>query len=656
MANHRFGGSSVRRFERKALIVLSSMLLILPFLNLGQALAVHDDEFQLDGNTDPADATTGGPALDWEDFFNAAGTRAVTFPTTDTDFEGFKDSAFTADSALPDGTTFATGSKDTLDIPAWQCTRSNNLGGKVDLINAYSTIFTNTAGETILYFGTERAATEGTGNMGIWFLKDPNAACLSTGKTKTWSGAHSDGDIFVVAEFSNGGTTATILAYEWEIPTGGGAGFLNPTPVATGGLCGDPDAGDQACAIVNTAPLNTIWDSPDKSKGDLDTNAFFEGGVNLGSSVTGCFATFVANTRSSTSLTATIFDYAAGGFPTCSPTTDLRLGTGTNTSYTLHSGEKVVLNFTEKNDGNVSLTKPSSSNFVTGSAGCAVVDVDTNNLVDPNTQAVTQVAPTNDGDNGGVGNSTANTTAWANNNKLDPNETWKFKCEVTGSSTLSSTIRVIGHGKDSLGRDVTWCDTGQTSNTTRLCDADETRTVAFTVINPGTTLRMSASAAVTYTYKETNTGDGPLSQPNGTTTSAVTSTTGNGGWVTDPGCGTVLHVKGTADATTPDAEENFNVGDLDHDNLLDNGFAPTDVGSPKREVWQFTCTETITGSDSASVVDTNAGTGDGIDNASTPANVTWCANPAGSNPGKICSDERDKVRVTIEQLAGPYTD
>jgi hypothetical protein len=55
----------------------------------------------------------------------------------------------------------------------------------------------------------------------------------------------------------------------------------------------------------------------------LDTSEFFEGGLNLtASGLAGkCFNTFIANTRSSTSLTATIFDFAGGRLGECTSDT-----------------------------------------------------------------------------------------------------------------------------------------------------------------------------------------------------------------------------------------------------------------------------------------------------------------------------------------------
>ena len=68
-----------------------------------------------------------------------------------------------------DNTTFATGSKDTLPItPGWQCNVDNNVLSKSDVMNSYAVTYKNAAkGEEILYFGLERNANTGDGNVGF---------------------------------------------------------------------------------------------------------------------------------------------------------------------------------------------------------------------------------------------------------------------------------------------------------------------------------------------------------------------------------------------------------------------------------------------------------------------------------------------------------
>jgi hypothetical protein len=139
--------------------------------------------------------------------------------------------------------------------------------------------------------------------------------------------------VLIVAEFTNGGRVNEIKAYKW---VGGANGSLNPNPIGTGGEC-DGTAFD-VCAKVNTVVLNgtgtgsggdvpwlvkTKQSNPSSStydsSTDLDIGEFFEGGIDLTAlGISGCFNRYLADTRQSTSLTSTIFDYALGNFSNCS--------------------------------------------------------------------------------------------------------------------------------------------------------------------------------------------------------------------------------------------------------------------------------------------------------------------------------------------------
>ena len=188
----------------------------------------------------------------------------------------------------------------------------------------------------VLYFGMERYSNEGAGNVGFWFLKEDVDCALPAGPDAgSFPGVHKDGDILVVSEFSVGGVISTIRAYEW---VGDSPGALNTTPIAEGsGSAGDtcdlidPTTPDAICAQVNTGTLvkgtDFDWFTETKQPGpspsnDLDVSEFFVGGLNLTKlGLDGCFSTFIPVTRSSPSLTATIFDYARGDFDTCGKVT-----------------------------------------------------------------------------------------------------------------------------------------------------------------------------------------------------------------------------------------------------------------------------------------------------------------------------------------------
>ena len=315
----------IKHQPKRRLITYTAALSILALsLGLaGSALAVHDENFELDGNI-AEDA--GGPAFDWASFFNASGAPSPALP--DASRPGFATSGFDRDFATnangtfntSDGSTFSTGSKDTLPItPGWQCGFSSNVNSKTDVTNTYALSFTNAAGDEILYFGLERNANTGTGNVGFWFLQDA-VSCETTASNEPFVGDHTDGDILVVSEFSNGGAVATIQAYKWE---GGANGSLNPNAVASGASCSSALANDSICAEVNTGTLSGIpWLTANKQDGaghSLRVSEFFEAGLNLTDEGLGgkCFNTFMGTTRSSTSLTATIFDFSLGQLGRC---------------------------------------------------------------------------------------------------------------------------------------------------------------------------------------------------------------------------------------------------------------------------------------------------------------------------------------------------
>src|SRR5439155_8356847 len=118
---------------------------------IGNAQAVHDLTFQLDGDVSASTTTSVGgntKSLDWDSLFTAAGANIDPLPA------GFTTAGFDLDFGTnangtfntSDSTTFATGSKDTLAItPGWQCNRDANVNSKIDIMNAYAGGYTNAA-------------------------------------------------------------------------------------------------------------------------------------------------------------------------------------------------------------------------------------------------------------------------------------------------------------------------------------------------------------------------------------------------------------------------------------------------------------------------------------------------------------------------------
>jgi hypothetical protein len=338
-----FGFRGGGRRRRLILAVVVSVAALGAFL-ISNALAVHDEAFQLDGDPFASTQTNIGghtQGVDWDSLFNADGSKKAL--PTDFNASGFHKDFNTKTQRGStvfdsfDDTTYATGSKDTLPITGskpgsgWQCAKSNNVGGKVDIMNAYAAAYTDpTSGHQFLYFGQERYSNNGDANVGFWFLQDGTVACTGGGGATDFTGHHRDGDLFIVSAFTAGGDVSTIDVYVWS---GDDSGSLGTTAVAHGADCGsisdppNPPSSDDACAEVNTVALSGIpWLTANQDDGvghSLRPAEFFEGGVDLTAhNLAGkCFNTFISNTRSSQSLTATLFDFDVGQLGLCSVST-----------------------------------------------------------------------------------------------------------------------------------------------------------------------------------------------------------------------------------------------------------------------------------------------------------------------------------------------
>ena len=552
--------------------------------------ASHATVFELDG--DMVDAGGVAPS-DWTTFFDAAGTSILPLPA------GFVDAGFDSDHAFPDPSTFTSGSKDILDVSGWSCTESNNLGGKFDIVNAYSTIYevpatagTFVEGDQLLFFGIERAATEGDGAMGFWFLHDGTVNCekLEKGKAPAFTGNHVDGDIFVAAGFSNGGTEASVTAYLWE---GGASGSLDiDDPLASGELC-NPTSSHEACGIVNTVEIPTDadkpWQSPDKNGGALDVNAFYEGFVRVPANETsGCFATFVANTRSSTEPTATIMDFSRGSFPTCQPSTTLSATPTTAAPEIAVVGDQVTYSFTELNDGNVTLT---DVEVTTDNAACnaAMTPSDPVTLLEDQSQV--------------------------------------FSCTLTTGATPTVTDIVgTGTGTSPVGV-VTYCANPSSPPTNTICDQDERATARSVTIAPGTNLNASASPTtaksgdtITYTITEQNDGTAPVGYEQHLALSSVSVDSD------DSGCDGTLSTSPTKTGGDQDA-------------LLE-----------PNETWTWTCTTTVPNNSGASFSVVFTGTGTVLAGSSHAKTVTGGAGCVASAT-VICDNgatgEQETVTITV---------
>src|SRR5262249_15615607 len=128
-----------------------------------------------------------------------------------------------------------------------------------------------------------------------------------------FTGTHADGDILLVSDFTVGGSTSTIKVFRWtgDDATGSLVALNSGNPV-----------GGSTFAIVNGAAIPTAWPYTNKSKQSQPAaGEFLEEGINLSAlGLQGCFSTFLAETRSSQSPTATLSDFTTGQFNTCMAT------------------------------------------------------------------------------------------------------------------------------------------------------------------------------------------------------------------------------------------------------------------------------------------------------------------------------------------------
>ncbi len=128
---------------------------------------------------------------------------------------------------------------------------------------------------------------------------------------------HTIGDILIIANLLNGGAQVNLQVFKWV----GGSNPLQLLANDVGAKCGtntDPNV----CAISNDNSETAPWSYTPKSgtPGVFPTFSFIEGGINVSALLGGqgaCFSSFMAETRSSQSQSATLKDFALGQFNTC---------------------------------------------------------------------------------------------------------------------------------------------------------------------------------------------------------------------------------------------------------------------------------------------------------------------------------------------------
>jgi hypothetical protein len=329
---HATGVRRRRRWLTAGLAVVSSMAAVIA-LGIAPALAVHDTgAFELDGNA------TNNPAVPGDDWDNVCHQvlHNDCSTTSDTSASGGATAVdWVSEPNLSASIFTGGGSKDPIDINQWAWKDAGGLPDKDNLLHSFAARYTTTAGE-VLYFGSDRFDNSGDAQQGFWFFQNSiGLGSNSVGGGSGFTGVHKTGDVLVVTDFSNGGTTSTITVYSWDPTckktTGSTAGTcgdanLRIKGTSTNANCASASANDQFCGIVNPSTITMPWSFTDKSgtpnNGALN-GEFFEGGVNLTALGLGdrCFASVASETRSSTSTTATLKDFILGQFGACGSST-----------------------------------------------------------------------------------------------------------------------------------------------------------------------------------------------------------------------------------------------------------------------------------------------------------------------------------------------
>ena len=340
------------RGKRRMRPIRMGLWLVVPVLALlavAPTMAVHDTNlFELDGNA----VDNVNPGDDWQNVFNGTDSALV--------------STFIQDADSPTDTTYFTGggSKDINDVSQWLHDDGDVAPDKDEILDAFAAAY-NSGGELIIYFGLDRFADNGDAQVGFWFFHDD----IGLNADGTFDGVHAIGDLLVLSDFTNGGNVSTIRVFQW-VGAGGSDGPLDL--IATGVQCSITAFGDGVCAQSNTTDAVAPWPYTPKSgtPGVFPSGSFYEGGINLtdlGLDL-GCGGSFLAETRSSQSVSAQLKDFALGSFALCG----LEV---TKTGDTLSKvGDSVNYEITIENTGSITLFKQSITDTLLGNltanAGC----------------------------------------------------------------------------------------------------------------------------------------------------------------------------------------------------------------------------------------------------------------------------------------------
>jgi len=337
----RWLSGRIPKGRRQVLAVAVAFALIATFAAL-PAFAVHDTGlFQLDGN---ATTVNPPPGDDWDRVCHEVTGSDCSTSSDTTAGGGATAVSWVSEPNRASSIFTGGGSKDPQDISNWAWKDAGGLPDKDNLRHSFAARYSVPPNATcpsggaatcdVLYFGSDRFDNSGDAQQGFWFFQNKvTLGSTPSGGGFNFNGVHRNGDLLIISDFSNGGSTSTISVYVWNSSVSGNLQLLASSGAAN---CATAAATDQFCGLVNANTITMPWAFTDKS-GTPNNQAlngeFYEGGVNLSTlGLSGeCFSSVASETRSSTSTTATLKDFVLGGFAPCVPgmTTQASASVGT---------------------------------------------------------------------------------------------------------------------------------------------------------------------------------------------------------------------------------------------------------------------------------------------------------------------------------------
>ena len=216
---------------------------------------------------------------------------------------------------------YTQGSKDFLfgAVQRWaigQTKAKNDIAnGSAALVNQVKVVDANNVTQTLngnfIVFAGDRTSNNGDAQIGFWFFLNGTHPVDQNG-IKNFQPEHVRGDLLVLADFTGGGRLGTVNVYRWV-----GGGPLTPgssyVPNSNNNLETTNIPSSVAENNANVYPVPAGWGYVGAT---YNTNAFYEGYLDL-SQVGGinsftCSATFILETRSSQSITASLDDFVGG--------------------------------------------------------------------------------------------------------------------------------------------------------------------------------------------------------------------------------------------------------------------------------------------------------------------------------------------------------